>query len=139
VVANESAAFIQAFSKIGLIPDSGGTFMLPRLIGWQRAAALMMSAEKVSGAEAVQMGMAFKCYPDESFEESYRKFAMQIASMPTKGLGLTKRLLNESWTNNLEQQLEREKLVQVEAGQTHDFKEGVAAFLEKRKPEFTGN
>jgi len=138
VVANASAVFIQAFSKIGLIPDSGGTFFLPRLIGMQRAAALMMTAEKVSAAEATGMGMIYKYFADDVFEAESKKMAVQLAQMPTKGLGLTKRLLNEAYDNTLQEQLEREKKVQVEAGATHDFKEGVRAFLEKRKPEFRG-
>ena len=138
VLATESASFIQAFSKIGLIPDSAGTFFLPRLVGMQRAAALMMTGDKVSGKEAVAMGMAYKSFPDDQFEAESKKFAIQVAAMPTKGLGLTKRLLNETFSNTLQQQLEREKQVQVEAGATHDFKEGVTAFLEKRKPQFRG-
>lgn len=138
VVAAESAGFIQAFSKIGLIPDSGGTFMLPRLIGMQRATALMMTGDKVGAAEACNMGMIYKVFSDESFEEASVQLAVSLAQMPTKGLGLTKRLLNESYSNNLNQQLEREKQVQVEAGKTYDFNEGVQAFLEKRKPVFKG-
>lgn len=138
VLATESASFIQAFSKIGLIPDSGGTYILPRLIGYQRTAALMMTGDKVTAQEAVAMGMIYQCFPDDSFEASSKKLAFQLAQMPTKGIGLTKRLLNESMHNNLEAQLEREKQVQAEAGVTYDFKEGVQAFLEKRKPVFKG-
>ncbi len=138
VIAHEKASFIQAFSKIGLIPDSAGTFFLPRLVGMQRAAALMMTADPILAPEAEQMGMIYKSYSEEYYESKLAKFTEKLAAMPTKGLGLTKRLLNESYTNNLDQQLEREKQVQVEAGKTYDFKEGVAAFLEKRAPEFKG-
>jgi 2-(1,2-epoxy-1,2-dihydrophenyl)acetyl-CoA isomerase len=138
VLASESATFLQAFSKIGLIPDSGGTFFLPRLVGMQRAAALMMTADKVTAAEAVAMGMIYKSFSDETFEHESKKLAMTLAQMPTKGIGLTKRLLNQSFDNNLEQQLDQEAKVQVEAGATADFKEGVRSFLEKRKPVFTG-
>jgi 2-(1,2-epoxy-1,2-dihydrophenyl)acetyl-CoA isomerase len=138
VLAKESAAFIQAFSKIGLIPDSGGTFMLPRLIGWQKASALMMTGEKVMAKDAEAMNMIYKALPDESFDEEVQKLAHTMAQMPTKGLGLTKKALNESFTNNLTQQLEVEGKLQTLAGQTHDFKEGTEAFLEKRKPLFKG-
>lgn len=138
VLATESASFIQAFSKIGLIPDSAGTFFLPRLIGMQRAAALMMTADKVTAAEAAAMGMIYKYFSDDQFETESRKIAEQLAQMPTKGIGLTKRLLNETFNHTLEQQLDREKEIQVAAGATYDFKEGVNAFLEKRKPEFKG-
>lgn len=139
VLASESASFIQAFSKIGLIPDSGGTFFLPRLIGVQRATALMMTGEKVGAQDAVQMGMIYKCFPAEQFQEAVQKFAEQLAQMPTKGLGLTKRLLNESWQNDLSQQLKLEGAVQVEASETHDYREGVRAFLEKRPAQFKGH
>ena len=138
LVATQSASFIQAFSKIGLIPDSGGTYFLPRLLGIQRAAALTMTGEKVMAADAVAMGMIYKCFPDETFREESRKMAENLAQMPTKGIGLTKRLLNQSYSNDLNQQLAAEKAVQMEAGSTHDFREGVQAFLEKRKPEFKG-
>lgn len=138
VVAAEHASFIQAFSKIGLIPDSGGTFFLPRLIGLQKATALMMLGDKISAAEAEKMGMIYKVFTEVDFEANSKKLAEKLAAMPTKGLGLTKKLLNESFTNNLSQQLQREKEVQTEAGNTYDFKEGVNAFLEKRKPLFKG-
>lgn len=138
VVAAESASFIQAFSKIGLIPDSGGTFFLPRLVGMQRAAALMMTAEKVSAADAATMGMIYKAFPDAEFEAESKKLAQSLAAMPTKGIGLTKRLLNKTFYNDLDEQLELEMMTQVAAGKTHDFGEGVRAFLEKRKPVFTG-
>ena len=138
VVATESASFIQAFSKIGLIPDSGGTFFLPRLVGMQKAAALMMTAEPVLAKDAESMGMIYKVFSDESFEEESWKLASKLAKMPTKGLGLTKRLLNTSYSNNLEQQLDTEDKCQTIAGNTTDFKEGIAAFFEKRKPNCKG-
>lgn len=138
VLASESASFIQAFSKIGLIPDSGGTWFLPRLVGMQRASALMMTGDKVMAADAVNMGMIYRVYPDTQFAEETKKMAETLAQMPTKGLGLTKRLLNRTFNNSYEQQLEQEKEIQVEAGSSYDFREGVQAFLEKRKPVFKG-
>ena len=138
VIASENASFIQAFSKIGLIPDSGGTFFLPRLIGMQRAAALMMTAEPISAKDAVNMGMIYKVFSNNNFENESWKLAINLAKMPTKGLGLTKRLLNASYSNNLEEQLQMEEQCQIIAGNTKDFNEGVISFLEKRKPKFTG-
>lgn len=138
VLAAKSASFIQAFSKIGLIPDSAGTFFLPRLIGFQRASALMMLGDKVNADDALQMGMLYKVVADEQLQEEAIKTAETLAQMPTKGIGLTKRLLNESMFNNLENQLQREEVLQAEAGQTYDYNEGVKAFLEKRKPVFKG-
>lgn len=138
VTATQSASFIQAFSKIGLIPDSGGTFFLPRLIGLQQAAALMMTGDKVTAEEAKQMGMIYKVFANETFMQEVMTFAYTLADMPTKGLGLTKRLLNESFFNPLETQLKAEGKEQITAANTYDYKEGVNAFLEKRKPEFKG-
>lgn len=137
-IAKESASFIQAFSKIGLIPDSGGTFYLPRIIGFQKASALMMLGDKVSATDAEKLGMIYKVVADEQFDELVHATAQNLASMPTKGLGLTKKALNKSFESSLEQQLEWEAVIQTEAGQTYDFNEGVQAFLEKRKPEFKG-
>lgn len=138
VIATESASFIQAFSKIGLIPDSAGTYFLPRLIGFQKASALMMLGDKVGAQEAEQMGMIYKSVSDDEFVDFVAKKAGYLAKMPTKGLWLTKKALNDTFNNNLEKQLEVEGGLQTEAGQTYDFKEGVQAFLEKRKPEFKG-
>lgn len=137
-IARESASFIQAFSKIGLIPDSGGTFFLPRIVGMQKALAIMMTGEKVMAKEAEEMGMIYKAVGDDEFEETVAKMVGKLAKMPTRGLGLTKKAVNQSWTNNLDEQLEVERVLQTEAGKTKDFEEGVNAFLEKRKPEFAG-
>jgi 2-(1,2-epoxy-1,2-dihydrophenyl)acetyl-CoA isomerase len=138
VVATAAASFIQAFSKIGLIPDSGGTYTLPRLIGWQKASALMMLGDKVGAAEAERMGMLYKVFDDAVFAAESFNLAATLAQMPTKGLALTKQALNASLHNNFEQQLNTEDKLQYEAAHTHDYNEGVAAFLEKRKPVFKG-
>jgi len=138
VVAAQSAFFIQAFSKLGLIPDSGGTYTLPRLIGWQKASALMMLGEKVSAADAERFGMIYKVFDDESFSEQALSIVSRLAEMPTKGLALTKQLLNISLINHFEEQLQEENVFQQRAAKTEDYKEGVNAFLEKRTPVFKG-
>lgn len=138
VIASKSAAFIQAFSKIGLIPDSGATFLLPRIVGFHRAAALMMTAEKMTADEALQLGLVFKVFDDEQFAAEALGFAEGLAAMPTRGLGLTKRLLNAGLDNSLSQQLDLEEQLQAEAASTEDHKEGVEAFLQKRQPQFNG-
>lgn len=138
VVATQSASFLQAFSKLGLIPDSGGTYILPRLIGWQKASALMMLGDKIPSSEALAMGMIYKVFPDETFAAESKNIALTLSQMPTKGLGYTKHVLNQSMTNSLESQLLLEDEYQQKAAATTDYKEGVNAFLEKRKPVFKG-
>ncbi len=139
VVAHEKVNFIQAFSLIGLIPDSAGTFFLPRLIGFQKASALCMLGDKISAEEAERLGMIYKVFALDNFEAEVNKLALKMAKMPTKALGMTKTLLNASITNNLDQQLALESKYQIEAAQTNDYTEGVAAFMEKRQPNFKGN
>jgi 2-(1,2-epoxy-1,2-dihydrophenyl)acetyl-CoA isomerase len=138
VLAAASASFIQAFSRIGLIPDSGGTYFLPRLIGWQKASALAMTGDKLSATDAERIGLIYKVYPDEEFEKASLSLASNLASMPTRALALTKRALSLSLSHSLEKQLEVEDLFQQQAAQTIDYREGVTAFLEKRKPLFKG-
>ncbi len=137
-VAKESASFIQAFSKIGLIPDSGGTFFLPKLIGWQKASAIMMLGDKIDAATAEKWGMLYKYFPDETFEIEAMKIAETLAAMPTMGLAYTKKALQWAFTHTMYEQLQNEDKLQQRAAQTVDYKEGVAAFLEKRKPLFKG-
>jgi len=139
VVAHDKVSFIQAFSLIGLVPDSAGTFFLPRLIGFQKAQALAMLGDKISAAEAEKMGMIYKSVPLEDFEETINNLAEKLANMPTKALGLIKELFNKSMTNTLEDQLALESKLQIEAASSNDYAEGVAAFIEKRKPNFKGN
>ena len=138
VLASEHASFIQAFSKIGLVPDSAGTFFLPRLIGFQKASALMMLGDKVSASEAERLGMVYKVIEIGQLEDEVRKTAETLANMPTLALGFTKRLLNNSMSNSLEAQLILESELQIKSAQSEDYSEGVAAFVEKRKPNFKG-
>jgi 2-(1,2-epoxy-1,2-dihydrophenyl)acetyl-CoA isomerase len=138
VVAVSSASFIQAFSKIGLIPDCGGTFFLPRLVGLQKATALMMLGDKISAGDAERMGMIYACYEESEFAGKCNQLAATLAKLPTVALMLTRKALLESSANSLEEQLELEKKFQNKAGHTRDFLEGVTAFLEKRVPTFTG-
>ena len=137
-VAKESASFVQAFSKIGLIPDSGGTYFLPRIIGRQRATALMMLSDKITAREAEEMGLIYKVFKDQDFDAEAMALAQRLAQLPTQALGLTKRALNYSLDNDLDKQLAIEEQLQSTAGNTYDYQEGVAAFLEKRKPVFKG-
>ena|SRR5690606_21124132 len=138
VIASENASFIQAFSKIGLVPDSAGTYFLPRLIGFQKASALMMLGDKISAEEAEKLGMVYKVVSWENFMEEVNNIASILANMPTKALGLTKRLLNNSMQNSLEEQLKLESKLQIESAQSEDYAEGVDAFVNKRKPNFKG-
>lgn len=138
VVATENASFIQAFSKIGLIPDSAGTFFLPRLIGFQKASALALLGDKISATEAERLGMIYQAVPTDEFIETTKKIALQLAQMPTKALALTKKALNQSLYNSLDEQLALESKLQIEAAQTEDYSEGVNAFVQKRKPQFKG-
>ena len=136
--ASEKASFVQSFCHLGIVPDSGGTFILPRLVGMARASALTMLGEKIKGPEAVELGLIYKSLPPEALMEEARKLARHLATQPTRGLGLIKQALNQSLSNDLASQLQLEQEYQTLAGQTDDYKEGVAAFLEKRKPQYRG-
>ena len=136
--AAESAVFVQSFIHIGLIPDSGGTYTLPRLVGMQRAFGQMILADKLSAKRAEELGMIWKAVPDADLADEVVKVARKLATMPTMGIALTKQALNRSQGTTLEQQLQVERELQAIAGASHDSKEGVAAFLEKRKPVFKG-
>jgi len=138
LVASENASFIQAFTKIGLIPDSGGTYFLPKIIGTHRAMAQMLLADKVSASEAKEMGLVHAVYSAEQFMEDTMKLAQRLADMPTQALAFTKQAVYAGWNNTLEEQLELELEIQIKAGNTADHKEGIAAFLEKRTPKFVG-
>ncbi|MEZ4773174.1 MAG: enoyl-CoA hydratase-related protein [Bacteroidia bacterium] len=138
VIAADTAYFVQAFSKIGLIPDSGGTFFLPRLIGFQKALAIAMLGDKIYANDAERMGMIYRSVPAHEFEAFIWHIAHTLAAMPTKGLWFTKRAFNKSMSNSLNEQLDFEEKLQIKAGETDDYREGVAAFLEKRHPHFTG-
>jgi len=138
VVASQSASFIQAFSKIGLIPDSGGTYFLPRLIGWQKASAVMMLGDKVSAEEAERWGMIYKYFADADFETASKAIARQLSVMPTQALALTKKALQWSFTHTMSGQLVNEDKLQQRAASTSDYQEGISAFMEKRAPQFKG-
>jgi len=138
VLAAESAVFIQAFSRIGLIPDAGGTYWLPRQMGFAKAMGAALFADKITAAQADAWGMIWKAVPDASFEEIVKTHAAQLAQGPTAAYRLIKQALRESYGNTLDQQLDREAELQGEAGRTHDFSEGVLAFLEKRPAKFEG-
>lgn len=138
VVAAASASFIQAFSKIGLIPDSSGTFFLPRLIGWQKASSVMMLGDKIMAKEAERWGMIYKYFDDQSFSAEAFAIALKLAQMPTVALAHTKKALQWSFTHSMYEQLMNEDKLQQRAAQTEDYKEGITSFLEKRNPVFKG-
>ncbi|MGA9838179.1 MAG: enoyl-CoA hydratase-related protein [Gemmatimonadaceae bacterium] len=138
LIAAEDATFIQSFAKIGLIPDTGGTFFLPRLVGLHRATAMMMLGERITAARAKELGIVHDVVPHSVLEETAHSLARSLASQATRGFGLTKRALNRSLSSDLDAQLEFEEELQREAGKTKDYQEGVRAFLEKRKPQFKG-
>jgi 2-(1,2-epoxy-1,2-dihydrophenyl)acetyl-CoA isomerase len=138
VVAAESARFNQAFIKIGLVPDCGGTFILPRLVGWKRATELMMTGDVISAGRALEMGMINAVVPDDELSSAALAMAEKLAHAPTAAIGRIKELLELSATNDYGGQLELERKAQIQSGQTKDFREGVAAFLEKRPPKFVG-
>jgi 2-(1,2-epoxy-1,2-dihydrophenyl)acetyl-CoA isomerase len=138
VVAGESARFNQAFIKIGLVPDCGGTFILPRLVGWKRASELMMTGDVVTAERALEMGMINGVVPDEELLARALAMAEKLSQAPTAAIGRIKELLEASATNDYGGQLELEREAQIESGLTKDFNEGVAAFIEKRPPKFVG-
>jgi len=138
VLAARSASFVQAFCRIGLVPDSGGTWFLPRLVGDARARALALLGEKLPAEQAAAWGLIWRAVPDEVLMEEARRLAHGLAAAPTRGLALIKRALNASWGNDLDAQLDLERDLQREAGRTEDYREGVRAFLDKRPPRFRG-
>jgi 2-(1,2-epoxy-1,2-dihydrophenyl)acetyl-CoA isomerase len=138
VLAARSASFIQAFCKIGLVPDSGGTWTLPRLVGHARAMALSMLGDKISAEQAQSWGMIWQVIDDEQLKDEALSLAKRLATQPTKGLALIKRAIQSSWDNSFDEQLDLERDLQTLAGRTEDYREGVKAFMEKRQPEFKG-
>jgi 2-(1,2-epoxy-1,2-dihydrophenyl)acetyl-CoA isomerase len=138
VIATKSASFVQAFSKLGLVPDSGGTWFLPRLLGNARAMGLALLGDKLPAEQAAQWGLIWRCVEDAEFKSTVDQLATQLATAPTRGLARTKQAIYESWSHSLEQQLDQERDFQRELGRSQDYAEGVAAFSEKRTPKFTG-
>ena len=139
VVAKQSAKFIQSFSRVGLVPDCNGTWILPKLIGMARAKAITMLGEPVSAQKAVDWGMIYASYSDEEFDEKVQELVAKVATQPTLALSNTKELLEKSYSQTYDEQLNNERDVQRLMGLTQDFKEGVQAFKDKRKPQFIGS
>jgi 2-(1,2-epoxy-1,2-dihydrophenyl)acetyl-CoA isomerase len=139
VIATRSSSFVQSFSKLGLVPDSGGTWFLPRLVGNARALGLALLGDKLSAEQAAQWGLIWRCVEDAEFKEAVESLARQLAAAPTLGLARTKQAIYEAWGRTLEGQIDQERDFQRELGRSHDYKEGVAAFVGKRAPAFTGS
>jgi 2-(1,2-epoxy-1,2-dihydrophenyl)acetyl-CoA isomerase len=138
VLAAKSASFIEAFCKLGLIPDTGGTWVLPRLIGPARAMGLALLGDKLPAEKAEEWGLIWRCVPDDALMTEAMAMAEHFAKAPTKGLAFTKKAMLASWTNTLDEQLQLEAGMMRELGYSHDYREGVAAFIEKRQPHFKG-
>jgi 2-(1,2-epoxy-1,2-dihydrophenyl)acetyl-CoA isomerase len=138
VIAAKSASFVQAFCRLGLVPASGGTWFLPRLVGTARALGLAMLGEKLSAEQAAQWGLIWRCVEDAELAGVVEQLATRLAAAPTLGLARTKQAIHASWNHTLEQQLDRERDLQRELGASADYAEGVAAFLAKRDPKFVG-
>ena len=136
-VASEHASFIEVFVNVGLVPDSGSTWTLPRLVGIGRAMEMCLTGKKVGAEEALAIGLVNQVAPADEFDDAVLKLATRLASLPNRALALTKRLLNQTFTNDLDEQLVQEAYAQETAGRTHDHFEGVVSFIEKRKPKFT--
>jgi 2-(1,2-epoxy-1,2-dihydrophenyl)acetyl-CoA isomerase len=139
VLAARSASFIQAFCKLGLVPDAGGTYALPRLVGHARAMGLALLGDKLGAEQAESWGLIWRCVDDDKLLAEANKLARHFATQPTKGLAAIKRALNASWANDLDTQLDLERDLQRECGRSHDYREGVRAFMDKRTPNFTGS
>jgi 2-(1,2-epoxy-1,2-dihydrophenyl)acetyl-CoA isomerase len=139
VLAARSASFVESFSRIGLIPDAGGTWSLPRLLGQARAMGLALLGDKLPAEQAEAWGLIWRCVDDEQLMQEAVALARRLAKQPTKGLALTKRAINASWTNSPSEQLDLERDLQRIAGRTDDYREGVTAFMEKREPIFKGS